>query len=114
MTVSGLVDVYLADPAKSNRRTHDEIERRLRKNVVPMIGEVRLDKLRRRDVRTCVDPILRRESPVEASRVFEDVRALAHPVLRHRIITNFHAQSEGITTDILVDRLLEAVPLPRS
>jgi MoxR-like ATPase len=45
---------------------------------------------------------------------FEDVRALAHPVLRHRIITNFHAQSEGITTDILVDRLLESVPLPRS
>ena len=30
---------------------------------------------------------------------FEDVRALAHPVLRHRIITNFHAQSEGMTTD---------------
>jgi MoxR-like ATPase len=45
---------------------------------------------------------------------FEDVRALTHPVLRHRIITNFHAQSEGITTDILTDRLLEAVPLPRS
>jgi MoxR-like ATPase len=45
---------------------------------------------------------------------FEDVRALAHPVLRHRIITNFHAQSEGITTDVLVDRLLDAVPLPRS
>ena len=45
---------------------------------------------------------------------FDDVRAMAHPVMRHRIITNFHAQSEGITTDILVDRLLEAVPLPRS
>ncbi len=45
---------------------------------------------------------------------FEDIRALAHPVLRHRIITNFHAQSEGITTDVLVDRLLAAVPLPRS
>ena len=30
---------------------------------------------------------------------FEDIRALAHPVLRHRIITNFHAQSEGVTTD---------------
>ena len=45
---------------------------------------------------------------------FEDVRSLTHPVLRHRIITNFHAQSEGITTDVLVDRLLEAVPLPRS
>jgi MoxR-like ATPase len=45
---------------------------------------------------------------------FEDIRALAHPVLRHRIITNFHAQSEGVTTDAIVDRLLESVPLPRS
>jgi MoxR-like ATPase len=45
---------------------------------------------------------------------FEDVRAIAHPVLRHRIITNFHAQSEGVTTDAIVDRLLEAVPRPRS
>jgi len=45
---------------------------------------------------------------------FEDVRALTHPVLRHRIITNFHAQSEGITTDQIVDRLLQQVPLPRS
>src|SRR4051812_12249394 len=45
---------------------------------------------------------------------FEDIRALAHPVLRHRIITNFHAQSEGVTTDQIIDRLLEVVPLPRS
>jgi MoxR-like ATPase len=37
-----------------------------------------------------------------------------HPVLRHSIITNFHAQSEGVTTDNIVDRLLESVPLPRS
>src|SRR5688572_23424153 len=45
---------------------------------------------------------------------FDDVRALAHPVLRHRFITNFHAQSEGVTSDAVVDRLLQAVPLPRS
>jgi MoxR-like ATPase len=45
---------------------------------------------------------------------FEDVRALAHPVLRHRILTNFHAESEGVTTDSIVDDLLGAVPLPRS
>jgi MoxR-like ATPase len=45
---------------------------------------------------------------------FDDVRALAHPVLRHRVLTNFHAQSEGVTTDALVDRLLEAVPAPKS
>ena len=45
---------------------------------------------------------------------FDDIRALAHPVLRHRVLTNFHAQSEGVTTDTLIDRLLEAVPVPRS
>src|SRR6476620_6967869 len=45
---------------------------------------------------------------------FEDIRALAHPVLRHRVLTNFHAQSEGVTSDTLVDRLLEAVPIPKS
>src|SRR6476619_1448028 len=45
---------------------------------------------------------------------YEDIRALAHPVLRHRVLTNFHAQSEGITSDTLIDRLLEHVPMPRS
>jgi MoxR-like ATPase len=45
---------------------------------------------------------------------FEDIRALAHPVMRHRVLTNFHAQSEGITSDTLVDRLLEVVAVPRS
>ena len=45
---------------------------------------------------------------------FEDVRALAHPVLRHRVLTNFHAQSEGVTSDALIDKLLEAVAMPRS
>ena len=44
----------------------------------------------------------------------DDVRALAHPVLRHRILKNFQAESEQITSDHLIDRLLEAVPAPRS
>ena len=45
---------------------------------------------------------------------YDDIRALAHPVLRHRVLTNFHAQSEGISTDTLIDRLLESVAVPRS
>lgn len=40
----------------------------------------------------------------------EDIQALAHPVLRHRILTNFTAASEGITTDTVVDRLLKETP----
>jgi MoxR-like ATPase len=45
---------------------------------------------------------------------FDDIKALAHPVLRHRVLTNFRAESEGITSDVLVDELLKSVPLPRS
>jgi MoxR-like ATPase len=43
-----------------------------------------------------------------------DVRALAAPVLRHRIVTNFYAESEGVNADAIVARLLDAVPAPRS
>ena len=45
---------------------------------------------------------------------FDDVRALAHPVLRHRVLLNFQAQSEKVTTDQLIDKLLAAVPIPKS
>jgi MoxR-like ATPase len=45
---------------------------------------------------------------------FEDIRALALPVLRHRILLNFHAESERVTTDHIIGRLLEVVPAPRS
>ena len=45
---------------------------------------------------------------------FEDIRALAHPVLRHRLLLNFHAESEGITTDQIIDQLLDLVPVPTS
>ena len=45
---------------------------------------------------------------------FDDIRSLAHPVLRHRVLINFHAQSEGMTSDMIVDKLLESVPTPRS
>ncbi len=39
----------------------------------------------------------------------EDVRALSHPVLRHRIIPNFNAESEGIESDSIINRLLSSV-----
>ncbi|UCF35326.1 MAG: MoxR family ATPase [Acidobacteriota bacterium] len=42
----------------------------------------------------------------------DDIRALAKPVLRHRMLTNFHAESENVTTDDIVDRLLKEVPVP--
>jgi MoxR-like ATPase len=43
---------------------------------------------------------------------YGDVRALAPSVLRHRILLNFHAEAERVTTDEVIRLLLEAVPAP--
>ena len=45
---------------------------------------------------------------------FDDIVQLARPVLRHRVLRNFHAESEKITSDELISRLIDAVPLPAS
>ena len=44
----------------------------------------------------------------------KDIQALAKPILRHRVMTNFYAESERINSDAIIDRLLESVPLPKS
>ncbi len=43
----------------------------------------------------------------------EDIRAVAYPVLRHRLVTTFNADAEGITTDQIIQRLIETIPLPQ-
>ena len=40
----------------------------------------------------------------------DDVAALALPVLRHRIVTNFTAASEGVSTDAVIRRILDETP----
>ena len=45
---------------------------------------------------------------------FDDIKALTHPVLRHRVLTNFRAESEGVSTDALIDELVKTVPTPKS
>jgi MoxR-like ATPase len=45
---------------------------------------------------------------------FDDIRALCPPVLRHRILTNFHAQSERVTPDQIIEKLVAAVAVPKS
>ena len=44
----------------------------------------------------------------------EDIRALAHPVLRHRLVTNFSAEAEGYTTDGIIDELLSTLDPTRT
>jgi MoxR-like ATPase len=40
----------------------------------------------------------------------DDIKALAYPVLRHRVLTNFTATSEGVTTDKVIAKLVEETP----
>jgi MoxR-like ATPase len=44
----------------------------------------------------------------------KDIQALAKPILRHRVMTNFYAESERINSDSIIERLLEAVAVPKS
>lgn len=42
----------------------------------------------------------------------DDIRRVAYPALRHRLLLNFEAQAEGIPADAILDEVLQAVPLP--
>ena len=66
MTVAALVDAFLQDPEKLALRSRSEIERRLRRNVVPAIGAVKVSELHRRDVRNITDAMLRRHGASRA------------------------------------------------
>ena len=44
----------------------------------------------------------------------KDIQALAKPILRHRVIPNFYGEAEGLTSDLIVERLIAAVPVPAS
>lgn len=42
----------------------------------------------------------------------DDVKSVAHAVLRHRVLTNFHAEAEGVDSDAVITQLLDAVQEP--
>lgn len=44
---------------------------------------------------------------------YDDVRALLRPVLRHRLLVNFHAESERLSSDDILKRLLDHMPAPK-
>lgn len=75
LSVADLVESYLAKKVAS-RRSRDEIARRLNKNVVPVIGRIKLSDLHRRDITRCIDAVTDRGADTEANRVFEDIRAM--------------------------------------
>jgi MoxR-like ATPase len=43
----------------------------------------------------------------------DDIKEVAYPVLRHRLVTTFHADAEGVTGDDIITKLLQTIPLPQ-
>lgn len=43
---------------------------------------------------------------------FQDVRGLAHPVMRHRLVLNFHSRADKVSADDLINEIIEKVPTP--
>jgi integrase len=76
MTVADLAERYLAEHVKPTLRTAKTIERRFRKNIVPVSGGVALGDLHKRDLNRVVAKVTARGKHVEAARVFEDFRAM--------------------------------------
>ena len=72
-TIAALAETYLR--SINGLRSAREIERRLRRDVLPIIGHIPLGELHRRDVTRVIDAKLV-DAPITARRVFEDVRAM--------------------------------------
>ena len=72
-TVAALAEVYLR--SIQGLRSAEQIERRLRKDILPIIGHIQLHELHRRDVTRVIDAKLL-DAPITARRVFEDIRAM--------------------------------------
>jgi integrase len=75
MTVRDLVESYIEKHA-AGLRSADEIKRRLYRNILPVIGSVKLSELHRRDATRVIDKVAKRNAPTEAMRSFEDLRAM--------------------------------------
>ncbi len=104
LPVSDALARYIADLVYATRtpdRYHEDLDRWIDVGASPR-GSLSLDKCARVHAwlagRDYVDP--------------DDVRAIAHDVLRHRLMLSYEAQGEGIGPDVVIDRLIELVALP--
>jgi integrase len=74
MSVAELIEAYLAKHVQPNLRTAEAIERRMRVNVIPLIGGVPFAELHRRDVNRVIDRLIARDAPAEANLTYAYVR----------------------------------------
>ena len=69
-TVKTLADSYYEKHVRPNLRSASNTEQRFKRTILPVVGSVRLADLHRRDINRVLDPIVKRDSGIEANRVF--------------------------------------------
>ena len=74
MTLNELIEAYLAKHVRSNLRGAEAVERRMRVNVIPLIGAVPVAELHRRDVNRVIDRLIARDAPAEANLTYAYLR----------------------------------------
>ncbi|CAD5109389.1 AAA family ATPase [Zestomonas carbonaria] len=102
--VSEAVDRYLVDLVNATRRpaNHDaDLARWIQVGASPR-GGIALDRVARAHAWLAGNDFV---SP-------DDVRAVVHPVLRHRLMLSYDAVADGVSTDQVLDRLLDKVAIP--
>jgi len=76
VTVAALAEIYLLMRARPKLRSANKIEWTLRKHVLPVIGQVALADLHKRDVNRVIDPIVASGKKIAAARTFQIMRAI--------------------------------------
>lgn len=76
MTVADLFQSYMEKHARPALRSAEAIERRMKVDVLPVIGSVKVADLHRRDINRVLDPIIARGAPIQARVVFQNLRAI--------------------------------------
>jgi integrase len=85
MTVAMLAESYLEKHA-SKLRSHDEVRRKMHADILPVIGDVKLAELHRRDIHRVLDPIKERGSPAMAEKVYTDLRAMLNWAVKRGLL----------------------------
>jgi integrase len=86
-TVEELVERYLTEWARKKKRSADEDERQLRRDVIPIWGKRKAKDIARRDVRTLLGKIVERGSPIAANRLLAVIRKMFNWALGEDIVT---------------------------
>lgn len=111
-TVESFVVEYIDRYAKRNKKSWEQDARLLRREVVPVIGRLRLDQVHRRDIIKLLDAIQDRERPVLRNRVLAVTRgmcnfAIERGVLEHNPVTRIKATRETPRERVLSDEELK-------